>query len=107
MLRKWLIAAFALASALAGAQTTMPISQPHVNFVDAAGLPCTGCKLYSYIAGSTTPLATYTGASGGTSNTNPVVLDVAGGAQIWLGTTSYKFTLKTALGSTIWTVDNV
>jgi hypothetical protein len=107
MLRKWLIAAFALASALAGAQTTMPISQPHVNFVDAAGLPCTGCKLYSYIAGSTTPLATYTDASGGTPNTNPVVLDVAGGAQIWLGTTSYKFILKTALGSTIWTVDNV
>jgi hypothetical protein len=107
MLRKWLIAAFALASALAGAQTTMPISQPHVNFVDAAGLPCTGCKLYSYIAGTTTPLATYTDASGGTPNTNPVVLDVAGGAQIWLGTTSYKFILKTALGSTIWTVDNV
>jgi hypothetical protein len=59
------------------------------------------------MAGSTTPLATYTDATGTSVNSNPIILDAAGGAQIWLGSSSYKFVLKDALGNTIWTVDSV
>jgi hypothetical protein len=84
-----------------------PIVQPRVTFVDAAGLPCSGCSLYSYAAGTTTPLATYTDASGTSQNTNPIILDAAGGANIWLGANSYKLLLKDPSGATIWSVDQV
>jgi hypothetical protein len=40
-------------------------------------------------------------------NTNPIVMDAAGGANIWLASSSYKLILKTAFGATIWTVDQV
>jgi hypothetical protein len=52
-------------------------------------------------------LATYTDATGTSVNSNPIILDTAGGAQIWLGSNSYKFVLKDSLGNTIWTVDQV
>ena len=61
----------------------------------------------SFVAGTTTQLATYTNAAGTVQNTNPIVLDAAGGATIWLGQTAYKFVLKDASGGTIWTVDQV
>src|SRR3954468_20877348 len=95
---------YALAAA---AQTKQPLLQPHQTFVDGSGVPCAGCYLHSYAAGTTTPLATYADSSGGTSNQNPIQLDPAGGAQIWLGTSAYKFILKDTSGTPIWTVDNV
>jgi hypothetical protein len=99
---------FALSCALtAGAVTVTPIVQPHVTFVDASGNPCAGCSLYSYNAGTTTPLATYADSTGVAENTNPIILDAAGGAQIWFGGNSYKLILKDATGVTIWSVDNV
>jgi hypothetical protein len=52
-------------------------------------------------------LATYTDATGTSQNTNPIVLDAAGGANIWLGANSYKLILKDASGVTIWTVDQI
>jgi hypothetical protein len=100
------IAAF-LCLAAAHAQTVTPIVQPFLSYLDASGNPCAGCKLYSYAAGTTTPLATYTDATGNSQNTNPVTLNAAGSAQIWTGNSSYKFILKTAAGTTIWTVDQV
>lgn len=84
-----------------------PVVVPHVTFTDSIGSPCAGCKLYTYSAGTTTPLATYTDATGSSQNTNPIVLDVAGGANIWTGANAYKFILKDTLGATLWTVDQV
>ena len=107
MLKRF-IAAIALCCAFsAHAQTATQITQPHMTFVDGAGSPCAGCSLYSYNAGTTTPLATYTDSSEGTSNTNPIILGTDGGANIWVGASSYKFVLKDVAGNTIWTVDNV
>lgn len=108
-----MIKRFALAVAMLCALTTAhaipvaPFTSPHVTFVNGVGLPCAGCKLFSYNAGTTTPLATYTDSTGTSQNTNPIILDAAGGAQIWLGANSYKFILKDALSATIWSVDNV
>ena len=79
-------------------------------FFDNNGVPLTGGLIYTYSAGTTTPIATYTSSSGGTANTNPIVLDSAGRtpAQIWLTeNNSYKFVLQTALGITIKTDDNI
>lgn len=80
---------------------------PKMQFFDANGDPLVGGKLYSYAAGTTTPLATYTSSSGAVSNTNPVILDSRGEANVWLALTPYKFKLATANDVEIWTVDNV
>lgn len=76
-------------------------------FLDSNGVPLAGGKLYSYAAGTTTPQATYTDETAGTPNTNPVILNSAGKASVWLGSLAYKFMLKDSLGNLIWTVDNV
>lgn len=78
-----------------------------MQFESAAGVPLSGGKLYTYTAGTTTPLATYTDASGATPNSNPVILDSRGEAAIWLGAATYKFKLTDANDVEIWTVDYI
>jgi len=65
---------------------------------DAAGLPLASGLVYTYAAGSLTPQATYTSQSGASPNTNPVVLDSSGRANIWLGPYAYRFIVKSAAG---------
>jgi len=74
---------------------------------DDNGDPLSGGLLYTYEAGTLTPKATYTDAGGLTPNSNPVVLDVSGQANVWLGDGGYKFVLKDSLGNTIFTTDNI
>lgn len=105
---KWLLPIAALLCvSLAGAQTAQTFQNAHVYFLDGSGSPCAGCSLYSYAAGTTTAQATYTTAGETTPNPNPVVLDAAGGATIWLGSSPYKFVLIDTFGTTLWTVDQV
>jgi hypothetical protein len=80
---------------------------PKLQFLDANGAPLVGGKLYTYAAGTTTPLATYTDYGGGTANANPVILDSRGEASVWLGTALYKMALYSATDVLIWTVDNI
>lgn len=81
---------------------------PKAQFFDANGNPLVGGKVFTYQAGTTTPLATYTTAAGSTPNANPVILDARGEADIWYAPgVSYKIILKTSTDQTIWTVDNV
>lgn len=80
---------------------------PKLQFFDANGNPLVGGKLYTYAAGTTTPLATYTDYAGGTPNANPVILDSRGEASVWMGASSYKFTLKSATDVLVWTVDSL
>jgi microcystin-dependent protein len=76
-------------------------------FIDAAGIPLAGGFLYTYEAGTTTPQATYTDSTAATANSNPIVLDSRGEANIWLASADYKFKLTDANGTEIWTVDNI
>lgn len=76
-------------------------------FFDANGNPLAGGKIYTYEAGTTTPLATYTDASAGTANTNPVILDANGEADIWLSNDVYKIRVDDANDVTLWTRDNI
>lgn len=72
------------------------------------GAAVSGGSLYSYQAGTTTPQATYTDATLDTANTNPVVLDSNGGANVWFPvTTGYKFVLEDSNGNVLWTRDQV
>ena len=80
-------------------------------FFDNSGIPLAGGLIYTYEAGTSTPATTYTSASGVTPQTNPIVLDAAGrvpSGEIWLTSgLNYKFVLKTSVGITIATYDNV
>jgi hypothetical protein len=79
-------------------------------FFDNNGVPLNGGLLYTYQAGSSTPLATYTDIGGGVANSNPIVLNSAGrlADEIWLTYGfNYKFVLKDSAGSTIGTYDNI
>jgi hypothetical protein len=82
--------------------------QPKAQFFDASGTPLVGGKVYTYAAGTTTPLETYTDESGVTPNTNPVILDSRGECNLWFSTaSSYKVVLESATGTLQWTVDNI
>lgn len=70
-------------------------------------LPLAGGLLYTYEAGTNTPLATFTDSTGGTPNTNPIVLDANGECVVWMGSAAYKFVLTDALGVVQWTRDGI
>lgn len=76
-------------------------------FLDNNGDPLAAGQVFTYAGGTSTPLATYTDSSGGTPNTNPVILDGAGRASIWLGASAYRIVVETAGGVIVRTVDNV
>ncbi len=64
---------------------------------DAFGEPLSGGKVWTYAAGTTNPLASYTDESGSVPNANPVILDSAGRAQVWLtANVAYKLVLMDA-----------
>ena len=76
--------------------------------LDDDGNPLSYGKLYTYAAGTSTPKDTYTTAAGNISHTNPIVLDAAGRAIIFL-TGAYKFVLRDVNDADIdnGTTDNV
>ena len=87
--------------------TTSIATPPKLQFFSSGGVPLSGGKLYSYAAGTTTPLATYTSSTGSIANTNPVILDSRGEADVWFGTGQYKLKLTSSTDVEIWTVDNL
>ena len=80
---------------------------PKMQFFTAAGVPLVGGKLYTYASGTTVPLATYTSSAATTANTNPVILDSRGEANVWFGPSRYTLLLKDSLDNLIWTADGV
>jgi len=81
---------------------------PKQQIFGSDGLPLVGGKIYTYAAGTSTPIATYTDYYATTANTNPIILDSFGQANIWLiNTTSYKFIVRDANDVLLYTVDNI
>jgi hypothetical protein len=87
--------------------TTSLSPTPKLQFFDLNGAPLSGGKLYTYAAGTTTPLASYTDFTGNIANTNPIILDSRGEANVWLSGDVYKFALYDSSNVLIWTVDNI
>ena len=72
------------------------------------GDPLGGGLFYAFVAGTSTPLATYSDVGLTTPQTHPIVLNAAGRATIFLTpATSYKLVLKTSAGVSVWSQDNV
>jgi hypothetical protein len=79
-------------------------------FFDNNGIPNAGGLIYTYQAGSSTLLTTYTTVNGNIANTNPIVLDAYGRtpSEIWMQTGfSYKFIIQTSAAVTLQTLDNL
>lgn len=79
-------------------------------FFDDNGVPLAGGLIYTYQAGSSTPLVSYTDNGGNVANPNPIVLDASGRVpnEIWLLVGySYKFILQNADAVLIQTLDNI
>lgn len=85
--------------------TVLPAPLPQ--FFDNDGNPLAGGKLYSFIAGLTTPQALYTtpALTPGTEFSNPLILDASGrptGPIYLLTTPAYKFRMDNANDVTVW-----
>lgn len=95
-------------------QTTglMPVARQQ--FVDiTTGLPLSAGCVFTYATGTSTPLASYVDSTGTIPNSNPVILNSAGMAPIWLSSSLYRITVKSAgglncvSGTLQYTADNV
>ena len=87
-----------------------PIWGAGAQLLDNSGNVLSGGKIYTYAAGTTTQVATYTSNSGITANSNPIVLNSAGRVpyEIWLTDgQNYKFVLKDSNDVLIGTWDNL
>lgn len=93
--------------------TTQLSPTPVFKAWDNQGVPLSGGKLFTYIAGSTTKQASFTDSTGGTPNTNPVILNYRGEANVWLDPTKvYKLVLAPSTDTDpptnpFWTVDQI
>ena len=77
---------------------------------DSNGTPLSGGLIYTYDAGTSTPLTTYTSSLGTVANSNPIVLNSSGRttSEIWLiEGNDYKFILRNSSGVLIGTYDNI
>jgi hypothetical protein len=88
-----------------------PVGGVAAQFFTNTGAVLTGGKIYTYAAGTTTPLTSYTTSAGNVARTNPIVLDAAGrvpnGGEIWITSAQYKFVLTDSTDVLIATYDNV
>ena len=77
---------------------------------DSNGNLLVGGKIYTYVAGSSTPLASYTDEAGGTAQSNPIILNARGEVDdpIWLTEgQSYKLRLFDAANNFIREFDDI
>ena len=69
---------------------------PWLQFEDENGDPYAGARLFTYAAGTTTKLATYTDSALSVAHANPATLDAAGRIALYLTAGAYKFVLAPA-----------
>ena len=88
-----------------------PIGGAAAQFFNNDGVPLAGGLIYTYLAGTNTPAATYTTSAGSVAHSNPIVLDSAGrvpGGEVWLTNgVTYKFILRDSAGALLGTYDNI
>ena len=87
--------------------TASLMAEGRQSYTDDNGVPLAGGKLYTYAAGTSTPLATYSDPDGLVPNTNPVILDARGEATVFWSSSAYKVMLTDAADTPVWTQDKM
>lgn len=93
-----ILGAVVLISSAVAQVAVSPSPEVHPQFLDNSGNPLAGGKVFTYAAGTLTPLATYIDATGVIANPNPIPLDASGSPSngsvqtgIWLSNNAYRF----------------
>lgn len=78
-------------------------------FLTSTGAPLASGKVYTYAAGTSTPLAVKTNANLTADHANPIILDAGGRppSGIWLTATGYKFKVANSADVEQYTIDLV
>jgi hypothetical protein len=89
-----------------------PVGGVAAQFFDNSGNVLTGGKIYTYLAGTTTPTPAYTTFAGDVAWSNPIILNAAGrvpgSGEIWMSSgVLYKFVLTDTNDVLIATYDNI
>lgn len=82
---------------------------PRYTVLNSAGKPISGALLNTYIAGTATPIATYSDVGLTTPNANPIVANSSGqiGPVFLTPGSSYKFLFTNPDGSQLYSQDNI
>lgn len=118
MIRLTLLIAIISASIFAQNAALMPVARQNFFFDNASGQPLAGGFVYTCQAGTSctstmvggvpsNPQATYTDSTATVANPNPVVLDAAGSATIWMLNLPYKIVVTNYAGVVQYSADNV
>lgn len=92
-----LIALALLAAPSLGQVQPAPFAKPQ--YFTNSGQPVAGGCVFTYAAGTNTPLVSYADYLASVPNSNPVHLDASGRGNIFLGASAYRLVLKTAGGT--------
>lgn len=88
-----------------------PVAGAAGQLFDNNGDPLAGGLIYTYAAGTTSPLTTYTSATGVYPHANPIILDASGrvpGGEIWLvDLLAYKFVVYTSANALVGSYDDL
>lgn len=81
-----------------------PMPQIRARFTSKLGIPLSGCKVYTYEPNSNIPKTTWIDIDKTVENTNPILLDAAGEADIFLDGL-YQIVVKDRFGFVVYDVE--
>lgn len=104
----WLFLGALLCAVSAHAQVSVALAPVgKLQFLSATGVPLANGKVFTYTCGTTSLLNTYKDSFGVIQNTDPIILDQGGFADIWLASLCYKFVVQNSVGAQQWSTDNI
>src|SRR5690606_39939502 len=83
-----------------------PMPQLRAKFTSKLGIPLSGCKVYTYEPDSDIPKTTWLDIDKTVENTNPILLDAAGEADIYLDGL-YRIVVQDRFGFTVYDVEKI
>lgn len=105
-MKKFLFFLFFFLATFAEAQRAIQLDMLLAGLTDESGNPLSGGKVYSYAAGTSTPIPLFLDQTTSTPATNPVILDSRGRAQVF-GNAVYKLIVTDENDVTQYAIDNL
>jgi len=105
-MKKILFILFFFLATLAEAQRAIQVDMLLSGITNESGCPLAGGKVYSYAAGTNTPIPLYSEQDKSVLAKNPVILDSRGRAEVY-GDANYKFVIRDQNDVVQYTIDNL